>query len=429
MSCIRYKISCILQVQPNFQDQKSEVSVSIKDTPKTGLSLLIWGLADLYFILSVTFAMLLGVVLPNIATELHLSTANVGLLGFSFFLSFGFMQFFAGSLIDSKGPKIALSVSALIAAIGFLFLFEAKTLISALIAQMIIGVGFSITYVGAIYLAEKWFSKKLFPLMSGFTQMSANLISALVLLVMAVTGAVSANFRIIAIILGVISLILASFLFLFVKSPPSEKKALKSPFLSSNLAELLRIPQFWFGILFFGSNFGVFLAFSSLWNIPDSIAYGHSLATATKMSAMLRFGGAFGALLSGWLVRRLGHCSTLAKVYSTGALLLTIGLILGPVFPNLVTFSLMGLMGFFFGGTALGFPLVAQHIPHNLKGAGFGLMTSFGYLLSAFLEYLVGVILNKSQLPLTVLEFKLALAPLILLTLIGCFCSWKLHEK
>ena len=86
-------------------------------------------------------------------------------------------------------------------------------------------------------------------------------------------------------------------------------------------------------------------------------------------------------------------------------------------------------MGFFFGGTALGFPLVAQHIPSNLKGAGFGLMTSFGYLLSAFLEYLVGAILNRSNPPLTVLEFKIALTPLVFFTLVGWACSWRLKEK
>ena len=228
---------------------------------------------------------------------------------------------------------------------------------------------------------------------------------------------------------SLLSPLLFFFLFLFVKRPSSIIKEQKKPLISSNLSQLFRIPQFWYGILYFGSNFGVFLAFSSLWNIPDSIAYGHSLATATKMSAMLRFGGAFGAVLSGWLVRRLGHCSSLIKVYSTGALLVTICLIFGPVFPNTITFCIMALMGFFFGGTALGFPLLAQHIPPNLKGAGFGLMTSFGYLLSALLEYLVGVILNRSSIALTILEFKIALSPLALFTLIGCLCSWRLSKK
>lgn len=400
-----------------------------QNTPKSGLAFLIWGLADLYFILSVTFAMLLGIMLPNIVTELDLTTVDLGLLGFAFFLSFGFMQFFAGSLIDSKGPRIALSSSACIAAIGFFLLFHADTFAWALAAQAIIGVGFSITYVGVIYLAERWFSKELFPLMSGFTQMSANIISALVLFVMAVTGSISVDFRTIATSLGIISLILAVFLFIFIRKAPSQPQPLKKAFLSSNLLQLFRIPQFWFGILYFGSNFGVFLAYSSLWNVPDSIAYGHSLEMATKMSATLRFGAALGAVISGWLVSRIGRCAGLVKGYSTAALLFAICLIFGPIFPVPLTFFFMALMGFSFGGTALGFPLVAQYIPLDLKGAGFGLMTSLGYLLSAFLEYLVGAILNRSSLPLTVLEFKIALAPLVFFTLIGWICSLRLKDR
>ena len=89
----------------------------------------------------------------------------------------------------------------------------------------------------------------------------------------------------------------------------------------------------------------------------------------------------------------------------------------------------MGLLGFFCGGTALGFPLIAQYIPATLKGGGFGLMTSFGYLLSAFLEYLVGFILSQSNPPLTVPEFKIALAPFILFTFVGWLCSLQLQEK
>lgn len=160
---------------------------------------------------------------------------------------------------------------------------------------------------------------------------------------MAITGTISVDFRKIVIGLGIIALILALFLFLFIRNPPSQTQLVKRPFLSFDLVQLLRIPQFWLGIFYFGSNFGVFLAFSSLWNIPDSIAYGHTLETATKMSAMLRFGGAFGAAISGWLVRH-GHCCTWVKGYSTGALLFTICLIFGPVFPDLITFSLMALM-------------------------------------------------------------------------------------
>ena len=103
-------------------------------------------------------------------------------------------------------------------------------------------------------------------------------------------------------------------------------------------------------------------------------------------------------------------------------------LIYGPVFPVSITFLIMGLLGFFCGGTAIGFPLVAQYIPSSLKGAGFGLMTSLGYLLCALLEYLTGAILNYLHTS-SVDAFKIALTPLVAILVIGWLCSLRLRES
>ena len=406
--------------------------MKIESKFKTLFSFIVWGVSDLYFILSVTVAILLGILLPSIQKELGLNTTQLGLLGFAFFLSFGVMQFITGSLIDLKGPKIALVLSALTASGGLFFLSYVEHFREAIIAQMIIGVGFSIAYVGAIYLAEMWFSKELFPFFSGLTQMSANCVSALVLFSMALGGAISIDFRELAIRLGLASFFLAFLLFFTVRKAEGGAQPLKRSLFGADFIQLFRIPQFWYGVFYFATNFGVFLAFSSLWNIPDSIAYGHSLKTATMMSATLRFGGAFGSLISGAIAHRIGKCSSVAKWYSTGALFTIALLIYGPVFPVEVTFLIMGFLGFFFGATALGFPLIAQNIPASLKGAGFGFMTSFGYLLCAFLEGIIGVFLSHislQNLPITVGEFKIALTPLVILVFIGWFFSLKIREK
>jgi nitrate/nitrite transporter NarK len=393
----------------------------------TKLSILSWALADLYFILSVTVAMLFGILLPNIQQQLTLTTTQLGLLGFAFFISFGVMQFATGSIIDLKGPRITLTLSALTATIGFFLLSIAKSFTAAIIAQVIGGVGLSITYVGAIYLAEIGFSKKQFPIISGITQMSANIVSALVLYLIAITGVVSADFRIIAKQLSLAALVLALLIFLFVHNAPSPHK--KSLF-GKNLSPLFQNSQIWFVILYFSTNFGVFLAFSSLWNIPDSLAYGHTLETATMLSATLRLGGAFGAILSGFLVHRIGTSSLVMKWYSTCALCLGSFLILGPTFPVPLTFIIMGLTGFFFGGTALCFPFISRHIPLSLKGAGFGLMTSLGYLLGAFLEYLVGALIGPISAISTITpqEFKFAFLPFIVILCIGWICALKMRE-
>ncbi len=397
-----------------------------------GAPLLIWGVADLYFILSVTVAISFGIILPSMQKQIDLNTMQLGLLGLAFFLTFGVVQFVAGSLIDSKGPKIILTISALIAAGGLFLLSYADSFIWAVAAQMITGTGFSTAYVGAIYLAQVCFPKRQFALISGITQMSANIVSSFVLFIMAITGAVLINFRSITTGMGLAALFLAILLFLLLRNAPSEsqenKVLTKKTTFQANLYQICRIPQFWLGVLYFSTHFGVFLAFSSLWNIPDSLAYGHSLETATIMSATLRFGGAFGAFTSGLLVNYTHRCSTLVKWYSSGSLCLAAFLIYGPTFPVPLTFLIMGALGFFCGGTALGFPLVARHLPPSLKGSGFGLMTSFGYLLCAALEYLVGAFLNYISLFPTVNQFKIVLTPLVIVLAIGWIGTLKLKD-
>jgi len=57
-------------------------------------------------------------------------------------------------------------------------------------------------------------------------------------------------------------------------------------------------------------------------------------------------------------------------------------------------------------------------------------MTSLGYLLCAFLEYLTGALLgfvHITTLPVTPNEFKVALTPLIVITFIGWFFSLRLR--
>lgn len=398
---------------------------------------IVWGISDIFFILAVTVTIIFGMLSPNLQTQLHLSSAQLGSLGFAFFLSFGITQLLTGGLIDSLGPRIMLTLSAFISAIGLFLLSIADGFHQAFIAQIITGVGFSSSYVGAIYLATMWFSQKYFSLVAGITLMSANVVSASLIFILAIAGAVNTDFRLIMAILSIASLIIAFLLFLFVrKSPPSKNQKIGTNTEKSNawkdLSKLVQIPQFWLGTIYFSTTIGVYLAFSSLWNIPESIAYGHSLKTATMMSATLRYGTALGSVLSGLIASYLNSCSVITKFYSSGALLIGAILTYGPMLPVSAVFLAFGLLGFFFGGAALGFPLVGQYIPTPLKGTGFGLMAAMGYLLCAFLEYIIGVILSyqvSSDSHPSVVAFEIALTPLVITLAIGWLCTLWLHDK
>lgn len=398
------------------------------------LPIVVWGVSTLYFIVSVMVAILFGVLAPDLQKQLHLNGSQLGLLGSVVFLSYGLAQLIAGNLMDSWSPKLTLGGSAIIASGGLFLLAAAEGFKMALAAQFLIGVGLSASYIGAIYLAGTWFPAERFPLVSAITQMSANLITGSLVLVMALSGAL-VSFRIIMKSLGIVTLFLGVLMFIIVRSAPasnagSSGERRKRGFFPSVRA-LTRIPQFWYGTIYFSAGFGVLLAFSNLWNIPYQLAYGHSLDTAAMMNAMLPLGGALGAIVSGWLADSLGRRSALAKFYICGMLVVAAVLVYGPAFSLGIAVLLLVLLGFFFGGTVLGFSLVGQYIPTVLQGTAFGLMATIAYLVGAFLQYLVGALQKATAIPhamTTIFEFKLALTPLIVTLAIGVICSRWLRD-
>lgn len=397
--------------------------------------LIVWGIADIFFILAITVTIVFGVLSPDLQAQLNLSNSQLGFLGFAFFLSFGITPLLAGGLIDSLGPRITLAVSACVSAVGLYLLSTAEHFQHAFIAQIISGAGLSTSYIGAIYLATMWFSQKYFSLIAGITLMSGNIVSATLISILALGDAVSINYRVMMNALALVSLIIAILLFLLVRKSPNSSQPAKADTQKTDfwkdLSKLLHIPQFWLGSIYFSATMGVFLTFSSLWNIPESLAYGHSLKTATMLSATLRYGTALGSFLCGFIASYLNKCAIITKFYSFGALLMGIILFYGPDFPLPVVFLVFALIGFFFGGAALGFPLVGQYIPATLKGTGFGLMASMGYLLCAFLQYLTGVLLNsqvKRGFHPTTDAFIVALTPLVITLTIGWICTFWLKD-
>lgn len=395
--------------------------------------LLIWGIADLYFILAVTVTILFGALAPDLQMQLNLTGTQLGFLGFSFFLSFGITQLIAGSLLDSLGPRITLALSALIAFIGLFLLSQANNFITAILAQIIMGIGFSTSYVGTLYLASLWFDKERFSLMSGITQMSAYLVSASIIFFMALSGSVGIDFRKILFSIALMTLLIGMLMLLIVrnKSLPDSAIEDEETSLSDDVRSLFELPQFWFGAIYFITNIAVFLAFSSLWNIPGSLAYGRSLQDATMLSAVLRYGSAAGALISGILASYTGKTVLMVRLFSCGTLALAVATMYGPIYPLVVIFLIFALMGFFFGGTALGFPLAARNLPPHLKGTGFGLMVALAYLLSALLQYLTGALLGINQTGSseeTMHAFAFALTPLVLTLALGCFCTFWLNS-
>lgn len=407
--------------------EKEKIAFNLKH------SLLVWGIADIYFILAVMISVLFAILSPDIQQQLKLNNTQLGLLGTAFFLCYGIAQLFTGHFFDVFGAKMTLGCSALIAGMGLLLMSNSYSFAIALMAKIIIGIGFSTSYVGALYLADNWFPSHRFSLMSGITQMSSNLLTALLVVIMALSG-VFMSFRPMMIYLAFIIFANALLIFIFVHNPqvyaggtPSERDS----FLF-NMSKLFKIKQYCLGILYFSTSFGVLLSLADLWNIPTQITYRHSLETSAVMNAMFPLGGGIGALISGWVANRIKKPVRVAKIFISGMILVLAILLYGPDFSTCVAFFLLFLLGFLFGGAVLAFPIVSQYISKHLKGMAFGLMAMMAYIMSALLQYGVGAILSHTQIAKTVHsinDYQLALTPLFIVLLIGWFGSLWLKDK
>lgn len=351
-----------------------------------------WLAADLYFILSVVCAVLFSVIAPDLQKELKLSHLELGFVISTFFISYGLAQGFFGAMIDRFGPSLIITGSAAMSAFGLLYLSHSQNITEAFIALLIAGIGFSSSYVGVVSIAAKRFSPNIFGALTGLAQTSANVVTASILLFIALTGS-SVGFRAITRLLSVALFALSCFLWLFLQNQPRTLPLETSERRSSLL--FLRNRHYWLATLYFCCSFGVLMAFANLWNVPMQMAYGYSIHTATSMNAMIPLGGAFGAVSAGLLADRLQRPITIARLFIAAMLFCCMFLLYGPLLSAWTTYLLLLLFGFSLGGAPLGFVLVSQHVPASLKGTAFGLTTTLAYLFSAALQYTIGVLLTS----------------------------------
>ena len=195
---------------------------------------------------------------------------------------------------------------------------------------------------------------------------------------------------------------------------------------------LLKIRQYILGLCYFTAGFSVLLALSDLWDIPAQIAYRHSTETSAMLNAMFPFGAGVGALVSGWIADWIKQLAKVARFFISGMVVLAGLFIYGPDFSTSVAFVLLFVLGFFFGGAVLGFPMAGQYVPAALKGMAFGFIAMCAYLLSAVLQSVIGWILSEVQWPLniaTINDFQVALSPLFIVLVIVWVISRGLRDK
>ena len=351
-----------------------------------------WGLGVVFLMSCVFSVVSFAVLAPNIEQEAGLSSSSLSILTSVFFFAYSIAQLIAGILIDRHGVRWILGLTALLASVGGFLFIASDNVVMMYFARGLMGVGLSSAFVAGLYLASKWFPANRFGVMSGITNMAANLAGALGS--WAIAGL---SYSPVVLWWAVINTVVAAAILLLVKNqiPQTDDATSDSPQqhdLAKMFGFLLRSRQTWLASLFFTGTFGTFLSYANFWNIQVQQGYGISIDDAASLNALLPIGLAFGSVLFGLFADRIGRVAMPCRLCAVSSLLAFAILVYTPSVPMWAVAALLFISGFCFGGATLAFPAAVQHCRPHMQGAAIGLVTTCGYIGAGILNIIVPLI-------------------------------------
>lgn len=223
----------------------------------------------------------IGVIAPDLARDLGLGAAGIGLLSSAFFFGFAGAQIPLGVAIDRWGPRLTMSASMGIAVLGVILFALAPTPELLLFARVLTGIGCASFFMGPLAIYSRWFPPERFSTLVGIQLGVSGLgvIGATAPLAYS-TAAIGwrASFLIVAGIAAVVGL----FVYLVARDdPPGRERPKSSETLRQNfaaLADVVRVPSFLpvFAMQFAG--YSSFLTVFGLWAGPYlAHVYGYDL--------------------------------------------------------------------------------------------------------------------------------------------------------
>ncbi len=354
--------------------------------------------AFLYFDLSFMVWVLLGPLAVQMATDLHLTPAQKGLMVATPVLAGALLRIVMGVLVDQIKPKMAGLIGQIIVIASLLtaWLHGIETFQQALMLG--IGLGFAgAAFAVALPLASRWYPPEHQGTALGIAGAgnSGTVFAALLAPSLAVAYGWNNVFGLALIPLGVALTVYV----IFAKDSPDTPPA-KS--LSQYLA-ILKDKDAWWFMFFYSVTFGGFVGLASSLTIYFNDLYALGAVKAGYCTAAAVFAGSLTRPVGGLIADRVGGIRTLLVMYTIAAILLFVMSFGQPTY-QLALAIIIPVMAVLGMGNGAVFQLVPQRfrkeigVMTGLVGmaggvGGFYLAASLGYFKQATGSYQAGLII------------------------------------
>jgi len=355
----------------------------------------------------------LSVVANDLIKEFQTTASVMGLLGSTYFYCYAFMQFPAGLLSDSLGPRKSVTFFLIIASAGSIIFGFAPTIKIAFLGRVMVGLGVSMVFIPTMKILSRWFHPHEFAFMTGILNAVGGigvLAATWLLAVMTLFFGWRISFELI----GCCTFIIVVLVWFIVSDRPEdkgwpslgelgkEKGKVSGPVkqipLLQGVHQVISEKYFWPVAIWFFFDCGIFFGFGALWGGPYLMdVYNMTRSQAGTVLSMIAWGMIIGSPPLGFISDKL--MKSRKKPFVLCNLLLVIELAFLSIYPAGLPRIALYIFFFVFSICAssvviFGFTIIKELFPVEIAGTSTGMVNLFPFLGGAIFMPLLGRVLD-----------------------------------
>jgi MFS family permease len=256
-----------------------------------------------------------GVIAPNLASELSISAGGLALLSSSFFLAFAIAQIPVGMLIDRFGARFTMLWSTAIAVAGCVVFAIGQNLETLVAGRVLMALGCSSFYVAPLAIYARWFKPQYFSTVVG-AQLGLSGLGMLAATAPLAIATAAIGWRASFIIVAALAALSGLIVLWWVRDNPPGTAAPEhrnESFAESlrGLVEVTRTPSFWPIFAMHLTNYAIIVTTLGLWGGPYlAHVYGQDLETRGLYLLVLAVASTAAVFLWGPMDRVFGNYKT-----------------------------------------------------------------------------------------------------------------------
>lgn len=373
----------------------------------------IFGILAFGYVLVYFHRVSMSVVAGDIAKDFKTTGSVLGLLGSIYFYCYCIMQFPAGLLSDSVGPRKTVTYSLLLAAAGSVLFGMAPGIKTAFAARIMVGLGASLVFIPTMKILSQWFKHSEFALMSGLLNGigGVGILAGTWILGLLATYA---GWRFSFGIIGGCTLLTIVLAWLWVRDRPADNgwpSIAQIEFghdKSENQAGAISLWQgarrvvcekyFWPIAIWFFFDCGIFFGFGGLWGGPYLMhSYGMNKEETGRVLSMLACGMILGSPCLALLSEKVLQGRKKTFMLCNSILVVLLGFIC--MFPMNLPLWVLYVWFFLFSVCSssiviMGFTAAKELFPVQIAGTSVGTVNFFPFFGGAVFQPLLGWVLD-----------------------------------